>query len=105
VVTFVLALVLCFFFLKDGPRFLPWLHTWIGSRTGAHIEVVADPRLTAGTVQLLWPDGWLEHAPDTIRHQVDAILAAHRASEPGPSLSGACPGLAATSTGDDHALA
>ena len=32
VVTFVLALVLCFFFLKDGPQFLPWLRTWIGSR-------------------------------------------------------------------------
>ena len=31
VVTTVLALVLCFFFLKDGPRFLPWLRTWIGS--------------------------------------------------------------------------
>ena len=30
VVTLVLALVLCFFFLKDGPRFLPWLRTWIG---------------------------------------------------------------------------
>jgi len=70
-----------------------------------HIELVADPRLTAGAVQLLWPDGWLEHAPDTIRHQVDAILAAHRASEPGPSLSGACPCSAEISSGDDHALA
>jgi flagellar biosynthesis/type III secretory pathway protein FliH len=70
-----------------------------------HIELVADPRLTAGAVQLLWPDGWLEHAPETIRHQVDAILAAHRAPEPGPSLSGACPCSAEISSGDDHALA
>ena len=69
------------------------------------IELAADPRLTVGAVQLLWPDGWLEHAPEIIRHQVDAILAAHRAPEPGSSLSGACPGSAATSTGDDHALA
>ena len=30
IVTLVLALVLCFFFLKDGPRFLPWLRDWIG---------------------------------------------------------------------------
>ena len=34
VVTFVLALVLCFFFLKDGPRFLPWLRSWIGVAHG-----------------------------------------------------------------------
>jgi predicted PurR-regulated permease PerM len=53
VVTFVLALVLCFFFLKDGPRFLPWLHTWIGSRTGAHIEVVAD-RVWTALGQYVW---------------------------------------------------
>jgi predicted PurR-regulated permease PerM len=52
-VTFVLALVLCFFFLKDGPRFLPWLHTWIGSRTGAHIEVVAD-RVWTALGQYVW---------------------------------------------------
>src|SRR6476469_4917839 len=53
VVTFVLALVLCFFFLKDGPRFLPWLQTWIGSRTGAHIEVVAD-RVWTALGQYVW---------------------------------------------------
>jgi len=53
VVTFVLALVLCFFFLKDGPRFLPWLRTWIGSRTGAHFEVVAD-RVWTALGQYVW---------------------------------------------------
>jgi predicted PurR-regulated permease PerM len=53
VVTFVLALVLCFFFLKDGPRFLPWLRTWIGSRTGEHIEVVAD-RVWTALGQYVW---------------------------------------------------
>ncbi len=47
VVTFVLALVLCFFFLKDGPRFLPWLRTWIGATTGRHAEVLSDRVWTA----------------------------------------------------------
>jgi predicted PurR-regulated permease PerM len=53
VVTLVLALVLCFFFLKDGPRFLPWLRTWIGSGTGAHIEVVSD-RVWTALGQYVW---------------------------------------------------
>ena len=47
IVTLVLALVLCFFFLKDGPRFLPWLRTWIGPTTGQHIEVLSDRVWTA----------------------------------------------------------
>jgi len=47
IVTFVLALVLCFFFLKDGPRFLPWLRTWIGPTSGKHIEAVSDQVWTA----------------------------------------------------------
>ncbi len=47
VVTFVLALVLCFFFLKDGPLFLPWLRTWIGDTTGRHAEVVSGRVWTA----------------------------------------------------------
>ena len=33
----VLALVLCFFFLKDGPKFLPWLDRWVGERSGRHL--------------------------------------------------------------------
>ncbi|MET0863286.1 MAG: AI-2E family transporter [Nakamurella sp.] len=53
IVTFVLALVLCFFFLKDGPRFLPWLRTWIGSSTGAHFEVISD-RVWTALGQYVW---------------------------------------------------
>lgn len=36
-----LVLVLTFFFVKDGPRFLPWLHSVSGGRTGRHFEAVA----------------------------------------------------------------
>lgn len=32
-----LSLILTFFFLKDGPRFLPWLRTSIGRGAGAHL--------------------------------------------------------------------
>ena len=39
-VTLFLALVLTFFFLKDGPRFLPWLTGITGPRAGKHLEVV-----------------------------------------------------------------
>ncbi|MBD0322868.1 MAG: AI-2E family transporter [Aldersonia sp.] len=39
-VTLFLVLVLTFFFIKDGPRFLPWLHSVAGSRAGRHIEAV-----------------------------------------------------------------
>lgn len=39
-VTFFLALVLTFFFLKDGPKFLPWLRLLVGQRTGRHLDVV-----------------------------------------------------------------
>ncbi len=53
VVTLVLALVLCFFFLKDGPRFLPWLRTWIGAGTGQHIEVLSD-RVWTALGQYVW---------------------------------------------------
>ncbi|MFC8525679.1 AI-2E family transporter [Nocardia sp. NPDC057227] len=35
-----LVLVLVFFFIKDGPRFLPWLHLLLGSRSGRHVEEV-----------------------------------------------------------------
>lgn len=53
VVTLVLALILCFFFLKDGPRFLPWLRTWVGSTTGEHVEVVSD-RVWTALGQYVW---------------------------------------------------
>ena len=39
-VTGALALVLCFFFIKDGPRFLPWLRGVVGERAGSHLQVV-----------------------------------------------------------------
>ncbi|WP_067474074.1 AI-2E family transporter [Nocardia amamiensis] len=39
-VTLFLVLVLTFFFVKDGPRFLPWLHDVSGSRSGRHLEQV-----------------------------------------------------------------
>ncbi|MBF6175848.1 AI-2E family transporter [Nocardia blacklockiae] len=40
VVTLFLVLILTFFFIKDGPRFLPWLHALLGSRGGRHFEAV-----------------------------------------------------------------
>ncbi|MEU5841970.1 AI-2E family transporter [Rhodococcus sp. NPDC047139] len=39
-VTLGLVLVLTFFFIKDGPRFLPWLHRVGGGRAGRHLEEV-----------------------------------------------------------------
>jgi len=39
-VTAALALVLCFFFIKDGPRFLPWLTGVVGERAGRHLDTV-----------------------------------------------------------------
>lgn len=41
-ITLVLVLVLVFFFLKDGPRFLPWMHTVFGHRSGRHLEAVLE---------------------------------------------------------------
>ncbi|MEU1799797.1 AI-2E family transporter [Streptomyces sp. NPDC019937] len=41
VVTAVLALFLMFFFLKDGPRFLPWLTRQLPGRLATDIPVVA----------------------------------------------------------------
>ncbi|HWG93592.1 MAG TPA: AI-2E family transporter [Mycobacteriales bacterium] len=38
--TALLAVVLCFFFLKDGPRFLPWLGGLVGPRAAPHVEAV-----------------------------------------------------------------
>lgn len=42
VVTAVLALFLMFFFLKDGPRFLPWLTRQLPGRLAVDIPVVAE---------------------------------------------------------------
>ena len=39
-VTAALALVLTFFFIKDGPRFLPWLRGVVGERAGPHLDTV-----------------------------------------------------------------
>lgn len=40
IITLALAVVLTFFFLKDGPRFLPWVHRVTGTRNSHHIEQV-----------------------------------------------------------------
>ena len=53
VITLVLALVLTFFFLKDGPRFLPWLRTWIGVQAGRHFTVVSE-RVWRALGQYVW---------------------------------------------------
>ncbi len=39
--TGLLALVLCFFYLKDGPKFLPWLTGLTGPRAAPHVDAVA----------------------------------------------------------------
>ncbi len=40
VATIVLVLFLTFFFVKDGPRFLPWLTSITGRSAGGHIAEV-----------------------------------------------------------------
>ncbi len=35
------VLFLTFFFLKDGPRFLPWLRRSVGERAGGHLDAVS----------------------------------------------------------------
>ena len=39
-VTVFVTLVLTFFFLKDGPRFLPWLRKYLGGNVGWHLTEV-----------------------------------------------------------------
>lgn len=53
IVTLVLALVLCFFFLKDGPKFVPWLQTWIGRTAGKHFAALSD-RVWTALGQYVW---------------------------------------------------
>lgn len=40
VITLLLVLVLAFYFVKDGRRFLPWLDRSAGSRAGGHLDVL-----------------------------------------------------------------
>jgi putative heme transporter len=40
VITGLLALVLAFLFVKDGPKFLPWVRRLVGPRAGVHLTVV-----------------------------------------------------------------
>lgn len=40
-ITMMLVLVLTFFFIKDGPRFLPWLRQTTGNPASRHFETVA----------------------------------------------------------------
>ncbi|MGE3380935.1 MAG: AI-2E family transporter [Nocardioides sp.] len=39
-ITLIITVVLTFFFLKDGPLFLPWLRSVSGARAGQHLDVV-----------------------------------------------------------------
>lgn len=39
--TLVLALVLCFFYLKDGPKFVPWASRISGPRAAPHVAAVS----------------------------------------------------------------
>lgn len=39
--TALLALVLCFFYLKDGPKFLPWVGGLVGPRAAPHVSAIA----------------------------------------------------------------
>ncbi|WUA10580.1 AI-2E family transporter [Nocardia sp. NBC_01377] len=41
-ITVFLVLVLVFFFLKDGPRLLPWTLSVLGNRSGRHVEAVLE---------------------------------------------------------------
>jgi hypothetical protein len=41
------------------------------------LTVEGEPRLVAGSVRLLWPDGWSEHDPERVERLILAALAAH----------------------------
>jgi len=50
VITFVLVLILTFLFVKDGPRFLPWVHRVAGPSAGGHLaEVLRRIWVTVGS--------------------------------------------------------
>jgi predicted PurR-regulated permease PerM len=40
-INLILALVLCFFFLKDGPRWVPWLSAQTGPRAARHVAALS----------------------------------------------------------------
>lgn len=42
IVTGIVALLLAFLFVKDGPRFTPWLRGVIGERAGGHVTIVLE---------------------------------------------------------------
>ena len=42
----VLALVLCFFFVKDGPRWVPWLTAQTGPRAAPHVAALSQKTWT-----------------------------------------------------------
>ena len=39
--TAVLAVVLCFFYLKDGPKFVPWISGLVGPRAAPHVAALS----------------------------------------------------------------
>jgi predicted PurR-regulated permease PerM len=41
-INLILALVLCFFFLKDGPRWVPWLAAQTGPRAAPHVAALSE---------------------------------------------------------------
>jgi predicted PurR-regulated permease PerM len=41
-INLILALVLCFFFLKDGPRWVPWLAAQAGPRAAPHVAALSE---------------------------------------------------------------
>ena len=41
-----LALILCFFFLKDGPRWVPWLSAQTGSKAAPHVAALSQKTWT-----------------------------------------------------------
>ena len=41
VINTLLALVLSFFFLKDGPKFIPWVSGWVGPQAAPHVVEVS----------------------------------------------------------------
>jgi predicted PurR-regulated permease PerM len=50
VITFVLVLILTFLFVKDGPKFLPWVHKVTGPSAGGHLaEVLRRIWVTVGS--------------------------------------------------------
>lgn len=68
------------------------------------LEVVGDARLPAGTVQLMWPGGWLEHAPAGIQQRLAELLTACRPAEAPTAAGTTLAPNPATDDGDDHGL-